>query len=85
MECTKEVTVRLSGGLRHQGATHFIQTANSFDSVIRLTCGANSVNAKSLLGLVSLNIGPGAQLTLSAEGKDAEEAVAALERCLSET
>lgn len=83
MLCTREITVRLPGGLRHQDATHFIQTANSFDSVIRLTCGGNSVNAKSLLGLVSLNIGPGMKILLSAEGKDAEAAVDALERCLA--
>ena len=84
MLCTKEVTVRLSGGLRHQDATRFIQTANRFDSATRLSHGENSVIAKSLLGVVSLDIGPGAQITLSADGSDAEEAVAALEQCLTE-
>ena len=84
MLCSKEVTVRLSGGLHHQAATRFIQTANSFGCDVRVVCGGDSVNAKSLLGILSLSIGTGAQLTLIAEGQDAEAAVAALERCLSE-
>ena len=84
MNCTKAVTVRLSGVLRHQAATRFIQTANSFDCNIRVTSDNGSVNAKSLLGVISLSAGTGTQITLDAEGADAEQAVAALEQCLSE-
>ena len=82
MLCTREVTVQLPGGLRHQEATRFIQTANSFDSVIRFTYGSNTINAKSLLGVVSLSIESGAQVTLTAEGSDAEDALTALTGCL---
>ena len=83
MQCTKDVVVQVSGGLRHQAA-RFIQTANRFESVIRVTYGDNNVNAKSLLGVLSLAIGNGAQVTLTADGPDAEEALADLERDLSE-
>ena len=81
MQCTKDVVVQVSGGLRHQAAARFIQTANR---VIRVTYGDNNVNAKSLLGVLSLAIGNGAQVTLTADGPDAEEALADLERDLSE-
>ena len=47
-----------------------------------MTYGTNNVNAKSLLGVLSLSIGMGALVTLTAEGADAEAAVSALEQCL---
>lgn len=83
MISTKEVTVRLSAGLHHQAATRFIQTANRYSSTLRVLYGGNSVNAKSLLGVVSLSIGAGAQITLTADGPDAGDALQALEQCLS--
>ena len=82
MISTKEVTVRLSAGLHHQAATRFIQTANRYSSPLRVLYGGNSVNAKSLLGVVSLSIGAGAQITLTADGPDAGDALQALEQCL---
>ena len=82
MISTKEVTVRLSAGLHHQAATRFIQTANRYSSTLRVLYGGNSVNAKSLLGVVSLSIGAGAQITLTADGPDAGDALQALEHCL---
>ena len=82
MISTKEVTVRLSAGLNHQAATRFIQTANRYSSTLRVLYGGNSVNAKSLLGVVSLSIGAGAQITLTADGPDAGDALQALEQCL---
>lgn len=82
MISTKEVTVRLSAGLHHQAATRFIQTVNRYSSTLRVLYGGNSVNAKSLLGVVSLSIGAGAQITLTADGPDAGNALQALEQCL---
>lgn len=82
MISTKEVTVRLSAGLHHQAATRFIQTANRYSSTLRVLYGGNSANAKSLLGVVSLSIGAGAQITLTADGPDAGDALQALEQCL---
>ena len=83
MLSTKEVTVRLSAGLHRQAATQFIQTANRYASTLRVLYGGNSVNAKSLLGVLSLSIGPGAQITLTADGPDAEDALRGLEQCLT--
>ena len=82
MQFTKEVKVQVPDGLHHQTAATFIQTANRFSSLIRVTYGTNNVNAKSLLGVVSLSIGAGAQITLTADGPDAGDALQALEQCL---
>ena len=82
MQFTKEVKVQVPDGLHHQTAATFIQTANRFSSLIRMTYGTNNVNAKSLLGVVSLSIGAGAQITLTADGPDAGDALQALEQCL---
>ena len=48
MQFTKEVKVQVPDGLHHQTAATFIQTANRFSSLIRVTYGTNNVNAKSL-------------------------------------
>ena len=75
---TREVTVQVPGGLHHQAVTRFIQTANRFDSTLRVAYGGNSVNAKSLLGVLSLGIVKGTTITLIADGADEKEAVEAL-------
>lgn len=65
-------------------ATLFIQKANSFRSRITVTQGVNSVNAKSLLGLLSLQLKEGSQVTLTAEGPDEAEAVDVLIHMLAQ-
>ena len=78
MLCTREVTVQVPDGLHHQTAARFIQTANRFTSVVRVVYGDNNVNAKSLLGVLSLSIGAGTRITITADGADAGEALDAL-------
>ena len=80
MLCTREVTVQVPDGLHHQTAARFIQTANRFTSVVRVVYGDNNVNAKSLLGVLSLSIGAGTRITITADGADAGEALDALEQ-----
>ena len=78
----KEVIVRCESGLNNRHATYFVQKANEFESSIWLDSGNRKMNAKSLLGIMSLGIITGATVTLSAMGPDAEEAVNALEALL---
>ena len=78
----KEVIVRCESGLHNRQATYFVQKANEFDSSIWLESANRKMNAKSLLGIMSLSIVTGATVTLSAMGPDAEEAVNALEALL---
>ena len=78
----KEVIVRCESGLHNKQVTYFVQKANEFKSSIWLESENRRMNAKSLLGIMSLGIVTGAAVTLSAEGPDAEDAVNALETML---
>ena len=79
---TKEVVVRCESGLHNKQATYFVQKANEFSSSIWVESDSRRMNAKSLLGIMSLGIVTGAVVTLSADGADAKEAVEALEALL---
>lgn len=79
---TKDVTVRCESGLHNKQATYFVQKANEYDCSIWVECGNRKMNAKSLLGIMSLGIVTGAVVTLSADGACAESAVLALEELL---
>lgn len=78
----KEIVVRCESGLHNRQATYFVQKANEFISSIWIESDNRKMNAKSLLGIMSLGIVTGATVTLSAMGPDAEDAVAALEALL---
>lgn len=78
----KEVIVRCDSGLHNRQATYFVQKANEFNCNIWIESDNRKMNAKSLLGIMSLGIITGAEVTLSATGPDAEAAVDALEALL---
>ena len=78
----KEVIVRCESGLHNKQATYFVQKANEFESSIWLESGNRKMNAKSLLGIMSLSIVTGVTVNLIAMGPDAEAAVNALEALL---
>ena len=78
----KEVIVRCESGLHNRQVTYFVQKANEFRSTVWLESENRRMNAKSLLGIMSLGIVTGAVVTLRAEGPDAEDAVTALEAML---
>lgn len=75
----KDVTVRCESGLHNRQATYFVQKANEFESSIWLESDNRKMNAKSLLGIMSLGIVTGSTVKLTAVGMDAEAAVNALE------
>lgn len=81
---TRNVTVRIPIGLHARPATFFIQKANSYKSSIWVEKDERRVNAKSLLGVLSLNITQDTQITLIADGEDEIEALNGLEE-LSES
>ena len=79
---SKEIVVRCESGLHNKQATYFVQKANEFDCSIYLESENRKMNAKSLLGIMSLGIITGATVTLSADGADAENAIKSLEALL---
>jgi catabolite repression HPr-like protein len=68
-------TVRLRTGLLARPAALFVQEANRFTSETFVEKDGKSVNAKSIMGIMSLAIAHGQEITIRADGPDAEEAV----------
>lgn len=75
---SNEVAVQNSVGLHARPATFFIQRANEFKSSIWVEKDERRVNAKSLLGVLSLGIVKGTTISIIADGSDEEEAVKTL-------
>ena len=75
---TRQVVITNASGLHARPATFFIQKANTYKSTIWVEKEDRKVNAKSLLGVLSLGIAKGMTITLIAEGPDENEALAGL-------
>lgn len=72
---SKEIVVQNQVGLHARPATFFIQKANEFSSSVWISKEERKVNAKSLLGVLSLGVTRGTLITILAEGSDEEAAV----------
>ena len=81
----KVVTVKLKNGLHARPAALFVQEANKFLSDIFVEKDEKKVNAKSIMGIMSLAINTGSDLTIIADGSDEEQAVLSLSVLLSKT
>ena len=75
---TCEIVITNASGLHARPATFFIQKANFYKSTILIEKDDRRVNAKSLLGVLSLGIAKGMTVMLSAEGQDEEAAIEGL-------
>lgn len=73
------LTVNHKVGLHARPAALFVQRSKQFSSDIRVTHGEKEANAKSILGVLALGVEQGAVITISAEGEDAIQALAALQ------
>ena len=80
---TREITVKNEVGLHARPATYFIQKANEFKSGIWVEKEERRVNAKSLLGVLSMGIMDGSTISLIADGEDETEALEALAKLVS--
>lgn len=78
----RRVQVKLKLGLQARQAALFVQEANRFSADIFLEKDEKKVNAKSIMGVMSLAVAKGTEVTLSSEGNDAEQAVTALARLI---
>lgn len=76
---SRNITIQNSVGLHARPATFFIQKANSYKSSIWVEKDDRRVNAKSLLGVLSLGITKGMTITLIADGADEVEALNGIE------
>lgn len=80
---TRNITIQNSVGLHARPATFFIQKANSYKSSIWVEKEDRRVNAKSLLGVLSLGITKGTTITLIADGGDEVEALNGIEELVT--
>jgi len=79
---TKELMVQNKLGIHARPAAMFVKTANRFACDILVEKDGETVNGKSIMGLMMLAAGPGSKLTVSAEGPDASQAISELENLL---
>jgi len=75
----KQFTVTSDTGIHARPPTMLVQTASRFSSDVQLECKDKKVNLKSIMGVMSLGIGKGANITISTDGNDEEEAMAGIE------
>ncbi len=80
---SREITVLNEVGLHARPATFFIQKANEFKSLITIARDERKVNAKSLLGVLSLGITKGTTILLTAEGSDEVQALDSLDALIA--
>ncbi|MCO5051894.1 MAG: HPr family phosphocarrier protein [Verrucomicrobiae bacterium] len=79
---TKELTVQNKLGIHARPAAMFVKTANRFTAEIMVEKDGETVNGKSIMGLMMLAAGPGCKLTVHANGNDAAQAVTEIEALL---
>lgn len=78
----KTVEVQMDTGLEARPIALMVQAANRFSSRIYLETDGKRINAKSIMGMMSLTLANGTVLTIEAEGDDGEEAMKAMEHFL---
>ena len=83
MVSERRVTVINELGLHARPAAEFVKLASRFESDIRLAKDGDAVNGKSIMGVMTLAAECGAELTLRADGADADAAVTALEELVA--
>ena len=74
----KQVEVQLKSGLQARQAALFVQEANRYNSDVYLEKDDKKVNAKSIMGIMSLAISKGTSVKISADGSDEQNAVETL-------
>ncbi len=79
---TKKMVVNITADPEERPVAMLVQIASQFESKIYFETLDKKINAKSIMGMMSLGLRKGEEVTVEAEGEDAEEAVAKLEKYL---
>ena len=79
----KSMKVQLDNGLEARPVAVFVQVASQYESSVYVEVDGKKVNAKSIMGMMSLGLDNGETLTVVADGSDESAAVAHIERFLS--
>ena len=79
----KSIQIKLETGLEARPVAMLVQVASQFESTVYINVDDRKVNAKSIMGMMSLGLDSGEQITVTAEGKDEEAAIDEIEKFLS--
>ncbi len=79
----KDITIQLSGGLEARPVAVLVQVASQYDSKVYLQIDNKKVNAKSIMGMMSLGLNTGEDVTVLVDGEDEKEALDSIEKYLS--
>jgi phosphotransferase system HPr (HPr) family protein len=79
----KKITVKNKQGLHARPAALFVQIANKFNSQVKVRRGKEEVNGKSIMGILMLGAERDSQITIEAEGDDAQIAIEELEKIVT--
>lgn len=79
----KTVVVSMMNEAEERPVAVLVQVASQYESRVHLVTGDKRINAKSIMGMMSMDFANGTELTIVAEGEDEKEAVAALEAQLT--
>ncbi len=79
----KSIQIKLESGLEARPVAMLVQVASQFESTIYLGSDNKKVNAKSIMGMMSMGLESGAEVIVSADGTDEEAAVAQIEKFLT--
>lgn len=79
----KNIQVKLENGLEARPVALLVQEASKYESTIYIESGQKKVNAKSIMGMMSLGLDAGDELMVTADGADEETAVDNIEKFLS--
>ncbi|MDD3369324.1 MAG: HPr family phosphocarrier protein [Lachnospiraceae bacterium] len=79
----RDMRIQLSNGLEARPVAMLVQIASTHESTVYIESDSKKVNAKSIMGMMSLGLDSGEMVTVTAEGKDEEATVADIEKFLS--
>lgn len=79
----RNIQIKIESGLEARPVALLVQEASKYDSKIYIECEGKKVNAKSIMGMMSLGLNAGEELVVSADGEDEQTAVDNIEKFLS--
>jgi len=80
---TKKISITIPTGLEARPVALLVQVASQYESTIYVECEEKKVNAKSIMGMMSLGLAAGEEVTVSVDGPDEEVAMDNIEKYLS--
>ncbi len=79
---SKNVTINIPSGLEARPIAMLVQVASKYESSVYVACGDKKVNAKSIMGMMSLALPGGTEITVTTDGADEASAMTAIEAYL---